>query len=386
MSAFGGKADMTRCGCLLSRSLSGAKRTYLFAPHMSAFDPKRTHRPPFDLTISRYDPHRRGAVMKRRDVICLLGGVVAYNFAAHAQQGQRIPRIAVLQPFATDTPERVRIEAFIQELQRLGWTDGRNLQVEYRWEIRDLRKAATELVALSPSVILVSTTPAVSAMQQATKTIPIVFTQVADPVSGGFVASLAKPGGNMTGFTVFDYDIGAKWLELLKEIAPNLRRVGVIRDPTSTTSIGQLAAVQSAARFLRMEISPLGGQDVNDIERTVSEFAQGSNGGLISVAVPLTVNNRNRIIALAARLRLPAMYPFRSWVADGGLIGYGPDPIEQHRQAAGYVDRILKGEKPTDLPVQGATKFELAINLQTAKALGLSVPPTLIARADVVIE
>jgi putative ABC transport system substrate-binding protein len=223
-------------------------------------------------------------------------------------------------------------------------------------------------------------------MQQATKTVPIVFTQVADPVSAGFVASLAKPGGNMTGFTVFDYDIGAKWLELLKEIAPNLTRVGVIRDPTSTTSIGQLAAIQSAARFLRVEISPLGGQDAKDIERTVTEFARGSNSGLISVAVPLTVNNRNQIITLAARHRLPATYPFRSFVADGGLISYGPDPIDQHRQAAGYVDRILKGEKPAELPVQAASKFELTINLKTAKALGLTVPPSLLTRANEMIE
>jgi putative ABC transport system substrate-binding protein len=324
--------------------------------------------------------------MKRRDFIGLLGGAVAFNFAAHAQQDRGVRRIGVLQPFAIDNPEKTRVEAFIQELQRLGWTDGRNLEIEYRWETRDLRKAATELVALSPHVILVSTTPAVSAMQQATKTVPIVFTQVADPVSAGFVASLAKPGGNMTGFTVFDYDIGAKWLELLKEIAPNLTRVGVIRDPTSTTSIGQLAAIQSAARFLRVEISPLGGQDAKDIERTVTEFARGSNSGLISVAVPLTVNNRNQIITLAARHRLPATYPFRSFVADGGLISYGPDPIDQHRQAAGYVDRILKGEKPAELPVQAASKFELTINLKTAKALGLTVPPSLLTRANEMIE
>jgi len=292
----------------------------------------------------------------------------------------------VLQPFAIDTPEKVRVEAFVQELQRLGWTDGRNLQIDYRWETRDLRKAAMELVALSPHVILVSTTPAVSAMLQVTKTVPIVFTQVADPVSAGFVASQAKPGGNTTGFTVFDYEIGAKWLELLKEIAPNLMRVGVIRDPTGTTGIGQLAAVQSAARVFRVEVIPLGGQDGKDIERTVTEFARGSNCGLIATASPLLNNNRDLIISLAARHRLPATYPFRSFVADGGLIGYGPDPIDQHRQAAGYVDRILKGEKPADLPVQAATKFELVINLKTAKTLGLTVPSSLLSRADEVIE
>jgi putative ABC transport system substrate-binding protein len=268
----------------------------------------------------------------------------------------------------------------------LGWTEGRNLQIEYRWETIDLRKAATELVALSPDVILVSSTPAVSSMQQATRTLPIVFTQVADPVSAGFVASQAKPGGNMTGFTVFEYEIGAKWLELLKEIAPGLTRVGVIRDPRTTAGIGQLAAIQSAARLSRVEVIPLGGQDDKDVERTVTEFARGSNCGLIAAASPLLNNNRKLIISLAARYRLPATYPFRSFVTDGGLIGYGPDPIDQHRQAAGYVDRILKGEKPADLPVQAPTKYELAINLKTAKALDLKVPPSMLSRADEVIE
>jgi putative ABC transport system substrate-binding protein len=324
--------------------------------------------------------------MKRRDFIGLLGGAVASPFAAHAQQDQGVRRIGVLQPFAIDSPERARVAAFVQELQRLGWTDGRNLKIEYRWETRDLRKAVTELVALSPDSILVSTTPAVSAMQQATKTIPIVFTQVADPVSAGFVDSLAKPGGNITGFTVFDYEMGAKWLGLLKEIAPNVTRVGVIREPTSTSSIGQFGATQSAARLSKVEVSPLGGQDSKDIERTVTEFARGSNCGLISVASPLIINNRNLIISLAARHRLPAVYPFPSYGADGGLICYGPDAIDPHRKAAGYVDRILKGEKPADLPVQAATKFELVINLKTAKALGLAVPPTLLDRADEVIE
>jgi putative tryptophan/tyrosine transport system substrate-binding protein len=273
-----------------------------------------------------------------------------------------------------------------QELQRLGWTEGRNLQIEYRWETSDLQKAAMELVALSPDVILVSTTPALSSMHQATRTVPIVFTQVADPVSAGFVASMAKPGGNITGFTLFDYEIGAKWLGLLKEIAPNVTRVGVIREPTSTSSIGQFGATQSAARLLKVEVSPLGGQDSKDIERTVTEFARGSNCGLISLASPLIINNRNLIISLAARHRLPAVYPFPSYGADGALICYGPDPIDPHRKAAGYVDRILKGEKPADLPVQAAIKFELVINLKTAKALGLTVPPTLLERADEVIE
>jgi len=223
-------------------------------------------------------------------------------------------------------------------------------------------------------------------VQQATRTIPVVFTQVADPISAGIVASLAKPGGNTTGFTVFDYEIAAKWLELLKEIAPNVTRVGAIRDPTSTSSIGQLSAVQSAARLSSLQVIPLGGQDGKDIERTVTEFARGSNCGLITVASPLTNNNARLIISLAARHRLPATYPFRSFAAEGGLISYGPDPIDAHRQAAGYVDRILKGERPADLPVQAPTKFELVINLKTAKALGLIVPVSLLSRANEVIE
>ena len=324
--------------------------------------------------------------MKRRNFIVALGGAAAWPLLARAQQNERTRRIGVLQPFAKDSPEAARVAAFLQELQRLGWTDGRNLQIEYRWETSDLRKASMELVALSPEVILVSSTPAVSSLQQVTRTIPVVFTQVADPVSAGIVASLAKPGGNVTGFMAFDYEIAAKWLELLKEIAPNVTRVGAIRDPTVTASIGQLAAIQSAARLFRVEVFPVGGQNSKDIERTVTEFARGSNCGLIAVASPLINININLIISLAARYRLPATYPFRSFVADGGLISYGPDQIDLYRLAAGYVDRILKGEKPADLPVQAPTKFELVINLKTAKALGLDVPHSLLARADEVIE
>jgi len=324
--------------------------------------------------------------VRRREFIAALGSAAAWPVTARGQQNERTRRIGVLQPFAKDSPEAARVAAFLQELQRLGWTDGRNLQIEYRWETSDLRKAAMELVALSPEVILVSSTPAVSLLRQATRTIPVVFTQVADPVSAGIVASLAKPGGNVTGFMAFDYEIAAKWLELLKEIAPNVTRVGVIRDPTITASIGQLAAIQSAARLSRVEVVPVGGQDGKDIERTITEFVRGPNCGLISAASPLINININLIISLAAQHRLPATYPFRSFVADGGLIGYGPDPIETHRQAAGYVDRILKGEKPADLPVQAPTKYELAINLKTAKTLDLTVPPSLLARADEVIE
>jgi putative ABC transport system substrate-binding protein len=266
------------------------------------------------------------------------------------------------------------------------WAEGRNLQIEYRWGIGDLQKAGTELVALSPDVIFTSTTQAVAALQQATRSVPIVFANVNDPVSGGLVASLAKPGGNITGFTNFDYGMGAKWVELLKEIAPFVTHVGVIRDPTLTASIGQLGVIQLAARSFGFEVSPLGGRDARAIEQTVTEFAGGSNRGLITTGGALMVNNRDLIISLAARHRLPAVYQGRFYVADGGLISYGPDSVDPCRQAAGYVDRILKGEKPADLPVQSATKYELVINLKTAKALGLTVPPSLLSRADEIIE
>jgi putative tryptophan/tyrosine transport system substrate-binding protein len=325
--------------------------------------------------------------LRRREFITLVGSAAVWPLTVRAQQAQRVRRIGVLMPFAKDNPEgQARIAAFLKELQRLGWTDGRNLQIEYRWDTGDLRKAATELVALSPEVILGSATPAVAALQQSTRTVPIVFAQVADPISAGFVASLAKPGGNITGFTNFDYTMGAKWLELLKEIAPNVTRVGVIRDPTVTASIGQLAAINSVARSFGVEVNPLGGLDATDIERTVTEFARGPNSGLIVSATPLSANNRGLIISLAAQHRLPAVYPFPFFVTDGGLICYGPDSIEPHRQAAHYVDRILKGEKPSDLPVQAATKYELVINLKTAKGLGLTVPHSVLSRANEVIE
>jgi len=326
--------------------------------------------------------------MRRRDFITLVGGsAVAWPLALHAQQSGQMRRIGVLMPYAKDDPEaQARITAFLQGLQKLGWTEGRNLQIEYRWGSGDLQKAAAELVALSPDVIFANGTPAVAALQQATRSVPIVFAFVGDPVSGGFVASLAKPGGNITGFTNFDYGMGAKWVELLKEIAPYVTHVGVIRDPTVTVSIGQLGVIQSAARSFGLEVSPLGGRDARDIEQTVTEFAGGSNRGLITVATPLSINNRDLIISLAARHRLPAVYPYRFFVTDGGLISYGADPADQNRQAAGYVDRILKGEKPADLPVQSATKYELVINLKAAKAIGLTVPPSLLSRADEIIE
>src|SRR6476661_8461369 len=326
--------------------------------------------------------------MRRREFITLVGGAtLTWPVAARAQQPERMRRIGVLMPFPKDNAEgRARIAAFLQELRQLGWIDGRNVKIEYRFDAGDLRKAATELLTLSPEVILASATPATAALQQATRTVPIVFAQVADPISAGFVASLAKPGGNITGFTNFDYTMGAKWLELLKEIAPNVTRVGVIREPTVTASIGQLAAINSVAPSFGVEVSPLGGVDAGDIERTVTEFARGPNGGLIVSATTLSANNRGLIISLAAQHRLPAIYPFPFFVADGGLICYGPDSIEPHRHAAHYVDRILKGEKPSDLPVQTPTKFELVINLKTAKALGLTIPNSVLSRANQILE
>src|SRR3974390_469019 len=281
--------------------------------------------------------------MSRRDFITLGGGsAAAWPLALRAQQSGQTRRIGVLSAFAKDNPDaQARITAFLQALQTLGWTEGRNLQIEYRWGSGDLQKAAAELVALSPDVIFTNTTPAVAALQQATRSVPIVFSFVGDPVSGGVVASLAKPGGNITGFTNFDYGMGAKWVELLKEIAPYVTHVGVIRDPTVTVSIGQLGAIQSAARTFGLEVSPLGGRDARDIEQTVTEFAGGSKSGLIVTGSPLSVNNNDLIISLAARYRLPAVYPYRFYVTDGGLISYGPDTVDPSRQAAGYVDRIL---------------------------------------------
>jgi putative ABC transport system substrate-binding protein len=323
--------------------------------------------------------------MRRREFISLLGGAVMLPLGAQAQE--RIRRIGVLMPYAKDDTEaQARVAAFIDELQQLGWINGRNVKIEYRFDTGDLKKAAAELLTSSPEVILASATPAVAALQQATRTVPIVFALVSDPISAGFVASLAKPGGNITGFMNFDYTIAAKWLELLKEIAPNVTRVGVIRDPTSTVSIGQLAAINSVGRSFGVEVTPLGGVEAGDIERTVTEFARGPNGGLIVVATASLADNRGLIISLAAKHRLPAVYPFAFFVADGGLICYGPDSLEPHRQAAHYVDRILKGEKPSDLPVQAPTKYELVINLKTAKALGLTVPNSVLSRANQILE
>jgi putative tryptophan/tyrosine transport system substrate-binding protein len=326
---------------------------------------------------------------KRRDFITLLGGAAAWPIAARAQQRERMRRIAVLSGLAADDQDnKVRLAAFQQRLQQLGWTDGHNVRIDYRFaaaNAENYRKYAAELVALAPDVILAPGASLVP-MLQATRTIPIVFAFITDPVGSGWVESLSRPGGNATGFLLFEYDLSAKWLELLKEIAPGVTRAAVLRDPTAMAGIGQFAVIQSVARSVGVEVSPLNLRDADETERAVTAFARSSNGGLIVTASLLAGVQRNLIVELAARHRLPAVYSSRLFVASGGLVSFGTDSTEQLRHAAGYVDRILKGEKPADLPVQAPTKYQLVINLKTAKALGLEVPATLLVRADEVIE
>jgi len=328
--------------------------------------------------------------VKRREFITLLGGAATWPLAARAQQGERVRRIGVLSSLASaDAEGQVRNAAFLQALQELGWTVGRNVQVDHRWTSTDpdrIRKSAAELVALAPDVILATSSPVTAALLQATRTVPIVFVQVADPVGSGLVESLARPGGNATGFTTFEYGISVKWLELLKEIAPRVTRVAILRDPAIASGIGQMAAIQGVAPGFGVELHPLGVRDAAEIERGVTAFARSSNGGLIVAANPLTLVYRELIISLGLRHQLPTVYPLRYFVSDGGLISYGPNSIDPYRRAAGYVDRILKGEKPADLPVQAPTKYELVINLKTARALRLDIPPSVLARADEVIE
>ena len=326
--------------------------------------------------------------MRRREFIALLGGAAAWPIAASAQQPVR--RIGVLMPLAADDREApTRIAAFHQGLQQLGWVVGRNVRIEYRWGAGDpdrIRKSVAELIELVPDVILAGGSATLGPLLQATRAVPTVFVHVPDPVGAGFVDSLARPGGNATGFAIFEYNISGKWLELLKQIAPAVTQAGVIRDPAISAGIGQWGAIQAMAPSVGVEVIPVNVRDAPEIERAITTFARSSNGGLLVTASALAVRHRDLIVTLAARHKLPAVYWERFFVTGGGLISYGPDVVDQFRRAAGYVDRILKGEQPADLPVQAPTKYELAINLKTAKAFGLEVPPSLLARADEVIE
>jgi ABC-type uncharacterized transport system substrate-binding protein len=328
--------------------------------------------------------------MKRREFISLLGGAAAWPLTARAQQPERVRRIGVLMPAAADDPVfQDRVGAFLQGLERSGWTIGRNVRIDTRWAGADaasIRRHAVELAALAPDVILAHGGSTVGPLMQATRTVPIVFPIIGDPVGAGYVDSLARPGGNATGFLSNEYSLSGKWLELLKQIAPIVTRVAVLRNPAISSGPAQFGVIQAAAPSLRVEVTPLNMRDADEIERAVAAFARASNGGLIVTASGLAARHLDLIVSLAARYKLPAVYFERSFVAGGGLISYGANYIDQYRQAASYVDRILKGEKPADLPVQAPTKYELVINLKTAKALGLDVPPTLLARADEVIE
>ena len=329
--------------------------------------------------------------MKRREFIKIIGGSIGVlsPLVGRAQQGERMRRIAVLQGGADDPHSHPNADAFLGALDRLSWTDGRNVRVDYRWPQGDAVKSgkyAEELVALAPDVILASATPSVLAVQQATRTVPIVFVLVPDAVGTGIVASLSRPGGNATGFVLFEYDLSAKWVEILKQVAPGLKRVAVLRDPAITSGIGQFAVIQYVAPSAGVEVSPVDVRDASAIESVLASFSRVGNVGLIVAASPSSLVQRELIIALAARHKLPTVYFQRTFVAGGGLISYGPDVVDQFRRAASYVDRILRGDKPADLPVQAPTKYELAINLKTAKVLGLDVPHTLVVRADEVIE
>jgi putative ABC transport system substrate-binding protein len=331
------------------------------------------------------------ANVRRREFIALSGcAAVALPLVARAQQGDRVRQIGVLMPFSADEAEtQTRMAAFFQTLAVSGWTIGRNVRIDIRWGVRDaerIRRHAQELAAFAPDVILAHGISTVEPLRQATRTVPIVFAVINDPVGLGVVDSLARPGGNVTGFMVYELNFSGKWLELLKQVAPDVTRVAVLRDTALGAGTSQFAVIQALAPSLRVEISPIAVRDRGDIEQAVAAFARSPNGGLIATAGSATARHGDLIIALAARHKLPAVYFERSLAAAGGLVSYGPDYVDQYRRAAHYVDRILKGEKPADLPVQAPTKYELVINLKTAKALGITVPPTLLARADDVIE
>jgi putative ABC transport system substrate-binding protein len=327
--------------------------------------------------------------MQRREFIKVIAsGAVAWPLAARAQQPERMPRIGVLMTGPPDDAEgQSRLAGFLRGLQELGWTAGSNLRIDYRWADNTHRhQYAAELIALAPEVILASTSPSTAALQQASHSVPIVFAAVTDPVGQGFVASLPHPDGNITGFALYEYGISTKWLGLLKEIAPHLTRVAVLRDPALPFTSGELGAMQGVAPSLRLDVSAVNVHDAGEIERGVTTFARQPNGGLVILGSPVTLADRDLIVALAARHRLPAIYTTRYFVTSGGLMSYGPDRVDLYRRAAGYVDRILKGEKPADLPVQTPTRYEMVISLKTAKALGLTVSPSMLARADEVIE
>ena len=328
--------------------------------------------------------------MKRREFIGLIGGAATvWPLAARSQQDPHIKLIGVLSSSAATPALKARLEVFLQAMLQLGWSAGRNARFDIRWGEGDpdiIRKQTEDLVALAPDIIFVSGSSALAPLQQATRKVPIVFTTVVDPVGAGYVASLAQPGGNITGFMLFEYGISGKWLELLKQILPGMKRTAVLRDPAIASGIGQFAIIQSVAPSLGVDVIPFGVATATEIERSITTFAGAQNGGLILTASALSVTHGDLIIELTARHKLPAIYTTRDYVVRGGLISYGPDLIDQQKRATSYVDRILKGEKPADLPVQAPTKYELVINLKTAKALGLTMPATLLAHADEVIE
>ena len=330
------------------------------------------------------------AFIGRREFITLLGGAAAWPAAARAQQGERNRRVAVFTALAPDDPEnQSRIAAFQQEMQRLGWTEGQNLRITYHSvgsDAEHVRKEAAELVTLAPDVILANGGTTMVPLHQLNRSVAVVFVNVPDPVGAGFVASLARPGGNATGFTVYEYGISGKWLELLKQVAPGVARVAVLRDPANPSGMGQWGVIQAVSPSFGVELRPVDNRNADEIERGITTFAQEPNGGMIVVANAFSVVHRDLIIRLAARHRLPAVYPYRFFCIGGGLIAYGVDDIDQYRRAAGYVDRVLRGARPADLPVQGSSKYQLTVNLAAAKALGLEIPPTLLARADGVIE
>jgi len=328
--------------------------------------------------------------MRRRDFIAVLGGAAAWPAAAHAQQPQRMRHIGLLLPATADDLQfQAYVGAFLQALALLGWNIGRNIRISTHWataNAADIRKQVAELIALPPDVVVAHGASTVGPLLQATRTVPIVFPVATDPVGAGFVDSLARPGGNATGFIAFEYSISGKWLELLKQIAPTVTRAAVLRDATQGSGNSEFAVIQALAPSLTIEVQPVNMRDAGEIESAIAAFARSSNGGLIVASGGTTIIHRELVIKLAAQYKLPAIYPYRFFVGAGGLISYGPDQVEQYRQAAGYVDRILKGERPADLPVQTPIKYETVLNLKTAIALGIEVPPTLLAIADEVIE